>query len=126
MELLAEIAASHMSTLRQVALVHAAPAVQQAQRWEDLGPEQQAVHLRAQRFARLKVSEMRLYHPDTVRRGIKRSDLYLVLKPQIDAARDAYKKEFPGVVDYLYIELVGNLANNDDLLLGPLFPGPLV
>lgn len=125
-ELLAEMAASHLSTLRQVALVQAAPTPQAAQKWEDLGPEQQAIHLRAQRFARLKVSEMRLYHPDTVRRGIKRSDLYLVLKPEIDAAREAYKKEFPGVLDYLYIELVGNLANNDDRLLGPLFPGPLV
>jgi hypothetical protein len=57
---------------------------------------------------------------------LKRSDLYLVLKSEIDAARDAYKKEFPGVIDYLYLELVGNLANNDDRLLGPLFPGPLV
>jgi hypothetical protein len=126
MELLAEVTASHMSTLRQVALVQASPSAQPPQRWEDLGPEQQATHLRAQRFARLKVSEIRLYHPDTVRRGIKRSDLYLVLKQQIDGAREAYKKEFPGLVDYLYIELVGNLANNDDRLLGPLFPGPLV
>ena len=127
MELLAEIAASHLSTLRQVSLVQAAPAASQSpKRWEDLAPEQQAIHLRAQRFARLKVSEIRLYHPDTVRRGIKRSDLYLVLKPQIDAARDAYKKEFPGLLDYLYLELLGNLANNDDRVLGPLFPGALV
>jgi len=126
MELLAEIAAAHMSTLRQVTLVQAPPVPQSAQRWEDLAPEQQAIHLRAQRFARLKVSEMRLYHSDAVRRGMKRADLYLVLKPQIDAARAEYKKEFPGVLDYLYIELVGNLANNDDRLLGPLFPGPLV
>jgi hypothetical protein len=125
-ELLAEIAASHMSTLRQVALVQAPPVPKSEQRWEDLTSEQQAIHLRAQRFARLKVSEMRLYHADTVRRGMKRSDLYLVLKPEIDTARDAYKKEFPGVLDYLYLELVGNLANNDDRMLGPLFPGPLV
>jgi hypothetical protein len=126
MELLAEIAASHLSTLRQVALIQAAPEPKFKQRWEDLTPEEQAIHLRAQRFARLKVSEMRLYHSETVRRGIKRSDLYLVLKSEIDSARATYKKEFPGVLDYLYLELVGNLANNDDRLLGPLFPGPLV
>jgi hypothetical protein len=126
MELLAEIAASHLSTLRQVALVQAAPVPNSAKRWEDLTADQQAIHLRAQRFARLKVSEMRLYHPDTVRRGMKRSDLYLVLKPEIDAARESYKREFPGVLDYLYLELVGNLANNEHRLLGPLFPGPLV
>jgi hypothetical protein len=126
MELLAEVTASHMSTLRQVALVQAAPKPQTAQRWEDLSQEQQAIHLRAQRFARLKVSEMRLYHAERVRQGIRRSDIYLMLRPEIDSARDAYKKEFPGVIDYLYLELVGNLANNDDRLLGPLFPGPLV
>jgi hypothetical protein len=125
-ELLAEITASHLSSLRQVAVAPAPPSNQTPQRWEELTPEQQAIHLRAQRFARLKVSEMRLYHSEGVRRGIKRSDLYLVLKPEIDAAREAYKKEFPGVFDYLYLELVGNLANNDDRLLGPLFPGPLL
>jgi hypothetical protein len=125
-ELLTEIAASHIGSLRQVSLVQATPSPESAQRWEDLTREQQATHLRAQRFARLKVSEMRLYRPDNVRRGIKRADLYLVLKSEIDAAREAYRKEFPGVIDYLYLELVGNLANNDDRLLGPLFPGPIV
>jgi hypothetical protein len=124
-ELLAEIAAAHLGSLRQVALVPAAPEPSSPQRWEDLSADQQAVHLRAQRFARLKVSEMRLYHADAVRRGIKRSDLYMVLKPEIDAARDSYRREFPGVLDYLYLELLGNLANNDDRLLGPLFPGPI-
>jgi hypothetical protein len=123
-ELLAEVCAAHLSSLRQVALVPATP--ESARRWEDLTHEQQAIHLRAQRFGRLKVSEMRLYHADAVRRGIRRSDLYFVLKPEIDAARESYRAEFPGVIDYLYLELVGNLANNDDRLLGPHFPGPLV
>jgi hypothetical protein len=125
-ELLAEITAAHLGSLRQVALVQAPPEPKSAQRWEDLTADQQAIHLRAQRFARLKVSELRLYHSDSVRRGIRRSDIYQVLKPQIDAARESYRKEFPGVLDYLYLELVGNLANNDDRLLGPMFPGPLV
>ncbi len=127
-ELLAEIAAAHLGSIRQVALVTAPPVPEpkSTKSWDDLTPDQQALHLRAQRFARLKVSEMRLYHADAVRLGIKRADLYLILKPEIDAAREAYRKEFPGVLDYLYLELVGNLANNDDRLLGPLFPGPLV
>jgi hypothetical protein len=125
-ELLAEITAAHLESLRHVALVPTASALEAKRRWEDLTPEQQAVHLRAQRFARLKVSEMRLYHADAVRRGMKRADLYIVLKPEIDAARAAYRKEFPGVSDYLYLELVGNLANNDDRLLGPGFPGPII
>ncbi len=126
LELLAETAAAHLGSIRQVALVPAPPDPKAAASWADLTPDQQALHLRAQRFARLKVSEMRLYRADAVRLGVKRADLYLVLKSEIDSARADYRKEFPGVLDYLYLELVGNLANNDDRLLGPLFPGPIL
>jgi hypothetical protein len=125
-EMLAEVTAAHLGSIRQVALVTVPPEPKGSARWEDLSAEQKAQHLRAQRFARLKVSEMRVYHGDAVRRGIRRSDLYLTLKPQIDEAREAYAKEFPGVPDYFYLEVLGNLAKNDDRLLGPLFPGPIV
>jgi hypothetical protein len=124
MELLAEVAAAHLTGLRQPVAAATLPPI--PQRWDELTFDQQAAHLRAQRFARLKVSEMRLYQADAVRRGIERSDLYSALKTEIDAAREAYRKEFPGVPDYLYLELVRNLAKNDERLLGPLFPGPLV
>ena len=123
MELLAEVAAAHITGLPQPA--PAAASLSSAQSWEDLTLEERATHLRAQRFARLKVSEMRLYQADAVRFGAERSDLYSALKTEIDAARDAYRKEFPGVLDYLYLELVRNLANNNDRLLGAQFPGPL-
>ena len=73
---------------------------------------------------------MRLYHPGLIQQGLKSSDLYSALKEQIDSAREEYRKTFmetsTGMVDYLYLELIRNLANDDDRLLGPNFPAPLV
>jgi hypothetical protein len=127
MELLAEVTAIHIESLRpKIVHVQTEPEKTAQQQWQELSTEQQAIHLRAQRFARLKVSEMRVYYPQAVRSGIERGDLYAVLKAPIDEARIAYRKEFADVFDYLYLELVGNLANHDDRLLGPEFPGPIV
>lgn len=96
--------------------------------WDDLSGAEQAAHLRAQRFARVKVAQMRLERTSAVREGQERGDLYAALKPEIDAAREEYRKQFesaPAMVDYLYLELVRSLANDEDRLLGPGFPGRL-
>ncbi len=128
-ELLAETTASHIENLRagdDVTRLTPTIATKKAEQWADLPPMLQAVHLRAQRMARLKVSEIRLYHTDAVRIGQQRSDLYGALKAEIETASSAYRKEFPGITDYLYLELLRNLANNEDRLLGADFPGPIV
>ncbi len=88
-----------------------------------------APHLRAQRFARVQVAELRLYNAAAVRDGRARSDLYGALRSGIDAARQAYRREFlgtPGVPDYLHLELLHTLADDDVTLLGESYPGPLV
>jgi gas vesicle protein len=90
---------------------------------------EQEIHLRAQRFARTKVSELLLYKVQQVRVGRAGGDLYANLKEEIDAARDAFRREFgancSSMVDYYHLELVGTLANNDQAVLGPAYPGPL-
>ena len=52
------------------------------------------------------------------------------LEEPINAARDAYRRQFldatPGMTDYLHEELFHTLANDDTALLGPQYPGPLV
>jgi hypothetical protein len=97
--------------------------------WRNLLPEDQERHLQAQRFARVHVAEMRLYKAQAVRDGRAQKALYAALKPDIDAARDAFRKEFiepfPSMPDYLHQELVRTLSNDDALLLGPDYPGPL-
>jgi hypothetical protein len=92
--------------------------------------EEHDLHRNAQRFARLQVAEIRLYKSDDVKAGRTARNLYTSLKPEIDSAREVFRRDFlklPGtMVDYLHIELVHRLANDEVALLGPDYPGPLV
>lgn len=87
------------------------------------------LHLKAQRFARVKVAEMRLYKSQAVKEGRANRDLYSHLKTEIDSAREAFGHDFlessPSMADYFHLELVRTLANDDVSLLGPEYPGPL-
>jgi hypothetical protein len=86
--------------------------------------------LRAQRFARVRVAEIQLYHAAQMKNGRAAGDVYRALKAQMDAARDQYREKFltpvNGTADYLHVEFVRTLANDDAALLGPEYPGPLV
>jgi hypothetical protein len=90
----------------------------------------QDLQLKAQRFARNQVAEIRLYKSESVKNGRAGHDLYTSLKAEIDSAREGFRREFlsaPGtMVDYLHQELVRTLANDDVQLLGPDYPGPLL
>jgi len=101
-----------------------------SQSWTDLSPDLQALHLRAQREARLRVAEIRLEHAGALRKGVETTDIYSTLREPIDAARMKFRQNYvaasPTMVDYLYLELVRGLAQENDRLLGPQFPGPLV
>jgi hypothetical protein len=118
------------------ALVSIAPAEKPAapppasRPWEELSPEEQRLHLAAQRFARVQAAEIRLRLGEAVERGRLRSDLYAELHEPIDAARDAYRRKFvegsPGMVDYLHLQILRTLAHDDHALLGPHDPGPLL
>ncbi|MCZ2079744.1 MAG: hypothetical protein HUU41_15305 [Bryobacteraceae bacterium] len=98
--------------------------------WSDLAPEDQALHLRAQRFARVKVAEIRLHRAEAVRAGRKERQLYSAVKQAVDSARETFGREFvsasPTMVDYLHMELVRTLANDEISVLGPDYPGPMV
>ena len=97
--------------------------------WSRVPEADRAVHLRAQRFARVRVAEMRLYKAQAVRSGRAQGDLYSALKSEIDAAREAFLTTFfapcASMADYLHLELVHTLANDDASLLGPSYPGAL-
>jgi len=108
----------------------AEPASAGSHEWSELSPEEQQAHLRAQRFARVQVAEMRLFHAEAVLAGRIHRDLYGALRDTIDAARDRYRRSFiatcPGMIDYLHQELVRTLANDNPKLLGAEYPGALV
>jgi DNA gyrase/topoisomerase IV subunit B len=98
--------------------------------WDSLPPAEQQVHLKAQRFARVRAAEMRLHESQDVQTGRTRRDLYGALREPIDGARAKFREEFfancPSMVDYLHLELVRTLANDDPEALGKEYPGPLV
>jgi hypothetical protein len=107
-----------------------APVEAAAASWDSLPAEEQQIHLRAQRFARVQVAEMRLFEADAVQNGRARRSLYEALRKSIDAAREIFRKTFfascASMVDYLDLELTRTLANDDPDLLGKTYPGPLV
>jgi hypothetical protein len=98
--------------------------------WDGLTAEDQKLHLQAQRMARVRVAEMRLYHEVNVRSGLARGDIYGALQNEIDAARDEFRRSFlsnsPSMVDYLHLEMLHSLAHDEDRVLGHNYPGPMV
>ena len=90
---------------------------------------EEALFLRAQRFARVRAAEMRLAKPREVVEGRAAKRLYELLKDEIDTARLDYAREFlqasPSMPDYLHAELIRTLANDDTAALGEQYPGPL-
>ena len=72
---------------------------------------------------------MQLARPEACRAGREQRDLYLLLKSEIEQARETYRKQFmtiPSMVDYLHLALVQTPAEGDEVKLGAEYPGPLV
>jgi len=92
--------------------------------------EEEKAHNDARRFARLLVSEIKLYNEQKVAEGRRGGDLYDRLKEDIDRSRQMYEKRvMPDVAakfDYFYDELVSTLAEGDPSKLGSDCPGPSV
>jgi len=106
------------------------PPVSEKASWEDLSQDEQRIHLQAQRMARVRVAEMRLYHEEALRQGTGARNIYSALKAPVDTARQAFLQTYlsasPTMVDYLHLEILKTLAHDDDRLLGRDYPGPMV
>lgn len=114
------------------ALVAIAPAAAPTAKaaWESLPAGEQKLHVSAQQFARVRVAEWKLYHPEAVAEGRARHDLYGALKENVDQARETFRQRYvvscASMVDYIHLEILRALANDDPALLGDAYPGPLV
>jgi hypothetical protein len=75
------------------------------------------------RYAKLLVSEIKLYHEAAVSQGRRDANILQRLREEIDRARKLYDERVPHAVrsraDYFDQELVRTLANGDSRLLGP-------
>jgi hypothetical protein len=89
-----------------------------------LSPEEQKAHEDARRFARLVVSEIKLYNEAKVNEGRRQKDIYERLKEDIERGRQMYTDRVAAPVrdatNYFYDELVRILAGGDASALGPM------
>ena len=92
--------------------------------------EERRLHNDARRFARLLVSEIKLYNEQKVTEGRSHNDLYARLREYIDRSREMYDKRVKPEVaqkyDYFHYELVNTLAEGDTAKLGSAYPGATV
>jgi hypothetical protein len=93
---------------------------------ESLSAEEQELHQKAQRFAKLLVDEIKLYNQSKVAEGKQNRDLYKVLREDIEKSRATYDKRYGGTpvapARYFDSEIVRILADNDRSLMGSDFP----
>jgi len=87
-----------------------------------VSPEEQKAHEDAKRFARLVVSEIKLYNEAKVNEGRRQRDLYDRLKDDIERGRQMYADRVPAHIrehtNYFVDELVRILAGGDAAALG--------
>jgi hypothetical protein len=96
----------------------------------EVSESERGTHTKARRFARLLVSEIKLYNEEKVKQGRQAGDLYERLKEAIDRSREMYDKRVDPPVsskfDYFHYELVQDLAEGDPNRLGSGYPGSAV
>ncbi len=90
-----------------------------------ISPEDQGVHRKAERFARLLVDEIKLYNQAKVAEGRKNKDLYDRLKEAIEKSRGTYQKRYGNTVaasgNYFQHEIIRSLAEDDVFIMGANF-----
>lgn len=89
-------------------------------------PDEDELHKKARRFAKLLVEEIKLYNQPRVEEGRQHKDLYDRLKVDIEKSRSTYDKRYAesavASADYFTQELIRILADNDASLMGASFP----
>jgi hypothetical protein len=107
----------------------AAPAVPPVAvfRVEDLPPEQQELHRRANRHAKVSMQDIYLLRPKDVQAARQNKDICVRLRPDIEKARKEYVRRFGPIlehpVDYFYHWMVEVLAEGKPEVLGE-YPYP--
>ena len=87
-----------------------------------LSPEEQELHRRANRVAKVSMQDIKMLRPEQVRLGRENRDLCIRLKDDIEKAHREYDRRFKPImdhpVDYFYRWLVEILADGDPHALG--------
>jgi hypothetical protein len=109
--------------------ISSVPAAKPKDGWDALPKPERQLHLKAQRFAVVRVSKIRMERAGNVEAGRAGGNLYGAVKSEIDLAREEFRQNFmevsPTMVDYIHLEMLRVLVNNDNAQFGPDYPGPL-
>jgi hypothetical protein len=110
--------------------VEAPAAVEEAFEVKNLPHDEQEMHRKANRHAKVSMQDIKLIRPEQVRLGRENRDLCIRLKDDIDKARKEYDRRFKAIlnhpVDYFYDWMVQILADGDAEKLGEYpYPSPV-
>jgi hypothetical protein len=87
-----------------------------------LSAEEQELHRRANRVAKVSMQDIKMLRPEQVRLGRQNKDLCIRLKDDIEKAHREYDRRFKPImdhpVDYFYRWMVEILADGDAHALG--------
>jgi hypothetical protein len=87
-----------------------------------LSPEEQELHRRANRVAKVSMQDIKMLRPEQVRLGREKKDICIRLKDDIEKAHREYDRRFKPImdhpVDYFYRWMVEILADGDAHALG--------
>jgi len=87
-----------------------------------LSAEEQELHRRANRVAKVSMQDIKMLRPEQVRLGRQNKDLCIRLKDDIEKAHREYDRRFKPImdhpVDYFYRWMVEILADGDASALG--------
>ncbi|SRR5579884_250452 len=124
----AEASAPTAAAIPAPAPAEAAPVARTAEpSLSNVPPDEQEIHKKAQRFAKLLVDEIKLYNQAKVAEGKQNRALYKLLREDIEKSRATYEKRYGGTPaasgKYFDSEVIRILADNDRSLLGSDFPG---
>ncbi len=92
-----------------------------------LSPDEQELHRRANRVAKVSMQDIKMLRPDDIKVGREKKDLCARLRVDLDKARKEYERRFKAIlshpVDYFYDWLVDIIADGDPKALGD-YPYP--
>ena len=96
-----------------------------------LPKDEQELHKRANRVAKVSMQDIKMLKPEDVRKGREQKDICVRLRGELDKARKEYDRRFQKIlehpVDYFHHWMVEVLAGGDASALGEYpYPSPLV
>lgn len=96
-----------------------------------LSPEEQELHRRANRVAKVSMQDIKMLRPNDVRLGREHKDICFRLRDDIEKAHKEYDRRFQSIlvhpVDYFYDWMVEILGEGDPGALGEYpYPSPVV